>query len=48
MGFGGLHVDGSTGVELGNPCGPDGCFEEGVSGRRPDDPRQRLPAGAGP
>jgi hypothetical protein len=30
MGFGGLHFDGSTGAELENPCGPDGCFEGGV------------------
>ena len=30
MGFGGLRYDGSTGVELESPCGPEGCYEEGV------------------
>jgi len=27
LGFGGLRYDGTTGVELENPCGPEGCIE---------------------
>lgn len=27
MGFGGFHFDGSTGVELASPCGPEDCIE---------------------
>lgn len=30
LGFGGLRYDGTTGVELEDPCGPAGCLEEGV------------------